>query len=120
MGSKSSSVSEEGANNTGEQPKKSLYRRYEDAKSGRNNEISDEDMKKYTGKTRDELNTWAKTAPDVAGNQVAGKIDTGPASGLGGAAAAGGYGGWGYEAGARAKYPPQQRNDGKAKDQDSD
>lgn len=118
MGSKSSSVSSEGGD---QQPKKSLYRRYEDAKSGRNNQISDEDMKKYTGKTRDELNEWAKTAPDVAGNQMAGKIDNGPATGLGGAAAAGGYGGWGFEAGARAKYPPTQpKNDGKAVDEDSE
>lgn len=35
--------------------KKSLYQRYVDAKTGRNVQISDEDMVKYTGMTKAEL-----------------------------------------------------------------
>ncbi|PFH56703.1 hypothetical protein XA68_16118 [Ophiocordyceps unilateralis] len=60
---------------------KSLYQRMQDKKRG---PISDEDIKKYTGKTRDELMTWAENQPGVGKNQLAGKLALGPASGLGG------------------------------------
>ncbi len=67
-------------------PKKSLYQRFVDATTGRNVQISDEDMVKYTGMTRAELHTWSKDRPGVAGNQPAGKLAMGPATGLGGGA----------------------------------
>lgn len=90
---------------------KSLYQRYQDKK--RPVPISDEDLKKHTGKTRDEINTWAETQPGVGKNQLAGKINTGPASGLGGMAAADGFGGWGMgaepnNANRGMKFPPQK------------
>ncbi|KAK3368754.1 hypothetical protein B0H63DRAFT_489136 [Podospora didyma] len=84
---------------------RSLYRRYRDSKRG---EISEEDVLKYTGKTKSQINEWAKNEPGVAGNQPAGKIDMGNASGLGGLAAGGGYGGWGPDANSPLKFPPQQ------------
>ncbi|KAK3296592.1 uncharacterized protein B0H64DRAFT_472818 [Chaetomium fimeti] len=87
--------------------KKSLYQRYVDAKRGRNVQIPDADLLKYTGKTKDELQTWAKDRPGVAGNQAAGKLAMGPAAGLGGMAAAEGYGGWGPSAEAKLKFPPK-------------
>jgi hypothetical protein len=87
--------------------KKSLYQRYRDAKTGRNKPpISDADLKKYTGMTRDELNGWARDRPHVAGNQLAGSITAGPVSGLGGMAAGEGFGGWGPGASAQMKFPP--------------
>jgi len=89
--------------------KKSLYQRYQDAKTGRNKPpVSDADLKKYTGMIRDELNDWGRDRPYVAGNQLAGSITAGPASGLGGAAAGEGYGGWGPGAAAELKFPPQK------------
>lgn len=90
-------------------PKKSLYQRYTDAKTGRNKSpVSDADLKKYTGMTRGELNDWARDRPHVAGNQLAGSITVGPASGLGGMAAGDGFGGWGPGASRELKFPPGQ------------
>lgn len=90
---------------------KSLYQRYQTAKRGK--PIADEDIQKYTGKSRDELSQWAENEPGVGKNQRAGGIAQGPASGLGGVAAADGYGGWGMGAapndGNRGlKFPPVQ------------
>ncbi|KAG6364163.1 hypothetical protein INS49_005761 [Diaporthe citri] len=94
-------------------PKKSLYQRYQDAKTGRNRPpVSDAELKKYTGKTRDEIVDWARDRPHVAGNRLAGSIDVGPASGLGGTAAGDGFGGWGPGASAELKFPPQQKKEG--------
>ena len=62
--------------------KASLYRRFQDAKRG---ELKEEDVLKYTGKTKSEIIQWSATAPGVAGNQPAGKVNIGSASGLGGA-----------------------------------
>ncbi|KAH7260443.1 hypothetical protein B0J15DRAFT_492521 [Fusarium solani] len=104
MGNQSSTPSDETPKDapTAEQPqKKSLYQRYQDQKRGPG--LSDEDIKKYTGMNRDELNTWAETQPGVGKNQLAGRA-AGPASGLGGVAAADGLGGWG---------PSTEPNDGK-------
>ncbi|KAM0425087.1 hypothetical protein ACHAPT_009647 [Fusarium lateritium] len=64
--------------------------------------LSDEDIKKHTGMSRDELNAWAETQPGVGKNQLAGRVNAG--SGLGGVAAADGLGGWG---------PSTEPNDGK-------
>ncbi|KAK0645384.1 hypothetical protein B0T16DRAFT_411101 [Cercophora newfieldiana] len=85
--------------------KKSLYQRYQDSKR---REISPEDVLKYTGKTKEEINEWAKNAPGVAGNQPAGKLNMGAATGLGGMSAAEGYGGWGPNSNAPLKFPPKQ------------
>ncbi|ROV92264.1 hypothetical protein VSDG_07277 [Cytospora chrysosperma] len=90
-------------------PKKSLYRRYEDAKSGRDKTISDEDMQKYVGMTPDELAKWSQGRPGVAGHQNAGSITAGPATGLGGLGTGSGYGGWGPDARGDLKFPPPQK-----------
>lgn len=105
MGSKPSSIPNIGVDDT--QCKKSLYRRYEDAKSGRNNAISDEDMIKFTGMTRTEVQKWSQHRPGVGGNRNAGDITAGPASGLGSVAASAGYGGWGTDARGDLKFPPK-------------
>lgn len=89
-----------------EQGKKSLYQRYKDAKSSK--PISDDDVKKYTGMTKDELKDWAEDRDGVAGNQAAGKLNAGPASGFAGYEAAHGVGGWGPDAKGEAKFPPQE------------
>ena len=106
MGNSSSTPADKG-----DKSDKSLYQRYQDKKKSQ--PISDEDLKKYTGKSREELKAWADTQPGVGKNQLAGKITQGPASGLGGVAAADGYGGWGMGAepndGKRGmKFPPGQ------------
>ncbi|KAL7811654.1 hypothetical protein V8C26DRAFT_219919 [Trichoderma gracile] len=93
-------------NKTNADKKKSLYRRYEDKKRGPG--PTDEDILKYTGKTRDQLNAWAETQPGVGKNQAAGKISVGPASGFAGAGAAQGLGGWGAEGTRKMKFPPEQ------------
>jgi hypothetical protein len=85
--------------------KKSFYRRYEDKKRGPG--VTAEDILKYTGKTREELNTWAATQPGVAGNQPAGKLAVG-AAGLAGEGAGFGVGGWGTEGTRKMKFPPQK------------
>ncbi|KAH8168649.1 hypothetical protein LIA77_11913 [Sarocladium implicatum] len=90
--------------------KQGWYARFEASKRG---EIRDEDLQKYLGKSKDEIMTWAENEPGVGKNQSAGKIDLGGASGLGGMAAADGYGGWGNSIGAKdkdggLKYPPKQ------------
>ena len=86
------------------------YARYESKKRG---EISDEDLQKYLGKSKGEIMAWAENEPGVGKNQSAGKLSMGGASGLGGVAAADGYGGWGSSLGAKdkdggLKYPPKQ------------
>lgn len=86
--------------------KKSLYQRFKDAKASK--PIADEDLKKYTGMNHDELNDWSKDRDGVAGNQAAGKLDAGPASGFAGYEAAHGVGGWGPDAKGDAKFPPQK------------
>ncbi|ROV99129.1 hypothetical protein VMCG_06576 [Cytospora schulzeri] len=89
--------------------KKSLYRRYEAAKSGRDKTISSEDMQKHVGMTPDELSNWSQGRPGVAGNQNAGSITVGPATGLGGLGTGSGYGGWGPDARGDLTYPPQKQ-----------
>ncbi|KAK2752020.1 hypothetical protein CKAH01_06306 [Colletotrichum kahawae] len=54
--------------------KKSLYQRMVGSRAG---EISEEDMRKYTGKSKEELKEWAKDRPDVGKNQAARRIDHG-------------------------------------------
>ncbi|KAK1753773.1 hypothetical protein QBC47DRAFT_47918 [Echria macrotheca] len=97
--------------------KKSLYQRYMDAKTGRNIEIPDEELVKYTGMTKAELHEWAKDRPGVGGNQPAGKLAMGQASGVGGYETAKGYGGWGPGAEGELKFPNKTKSgdDGKGK-----
>ncbi|RYP80867.1 hypothetical protein DL769_002245 [Monosporascus sp. CRB-8-3] len=51
-------------------PKRDWYVRYQNARLGRDNKISNEDLKKYTGKSKTELEKWAETTPGVGKNQV--------------------------------------------------
>ena len=102
-------------------PKKSLYQRYVDAKTGRNLQISDEDMVKYTGKTKAELQAWSKDRPGVAGNQSAGKIALGPATGLSHLSifeTSKGSSGWGPGAEGKLKFPPKRSEDDKKEEED--
>lgn len=106
--SDTSTSSETGTSAEGKKP--SMYQRYQNSKRG---EISDEDLKKYLGKTKEEINEWAEYRPGVGKNQRAGGIAQGPASGLGGMAAADGYGGWGPSAeptdkNRGLKFPPKK------------
>ncbi|KAI3399299.1 hypothetical protein diail_7254 [Diaporthe ilicicola] len=84
-----------------DQGKKSLYQRYKDVKASRS--MLEQDLRKFTGMTKHELQDWAKDRDGVAG-----KLDAGPASGFAGYEAAHGVGGWGTDAQGVAKSPPQQ------------
>ncbi|KAF4450250.1 hypothetical protein F53441_6532 [Fusarium austroafricanum] len=91
--------------------KKTLYERFQAGKKPV--PISDEDILKYTGKTRDELNTWADNQPGVGKNQLAGTVTVGPVSGFGGVAMGEGLGGWGpsavpTDANRGMKFPPHK------------
>ncbi len=50
-------------------PKKSLYQRYWEFKNGRNKQIPDEELVKYTGMTRDKITEWGKMTLGVAGSE---------------------------------------------------
>ncbi|KAK7438354.1 hypothetical protein CaCOL14_007795 [Colletotrichum acutatum] len=93
---------------TSSSPKKSLYRRFQDSKRG---EISDADVLKYTGMSKDTLNGWAADRPGVGGNRAAGSITTGSPSGLGGMMAETGYGGWGTDSNSTPKLPPTTKSE---------
>jgi len=75
------------ANEDGGDRKKSWlgekYASYQSAKQGRGTQLSDEELKKYTGKDRAELKAWAANTPGVAGNQNAGRSGTDSAAALG-------------------------------------
>ncbi|OCT49436.1 hypothetical protein CLCR_05299 [Cladophialophora carrionii] len=62
------------------------YRAFQNFKHGRNpdgsSKITDEDIKKYTGKDRVEFDKFAANTPGVAGNQLAGSITAGGNCGL--------------------------------------
>ncbi|KAJ9615003.1 hypothetical protein H2200_001077 [Cladophialophora chaetospira] len=62
------------------------YKAFQNYKNGRNpdgsSKISDEDIKKYTGKDRAEFDKFAANTPGVAGNQNAGSLNAGGNSGL--------------------------------------
>ncbi|KAK2592355.1 hypothetical protein QQS21_009935 [Conoideocrella luteorostrata] len=112
-----------GSNSPDAEPKKSLYQRYHDKKD--RTPIKDEDILKYTGKTREELNAWAETQPGVGKNQLAGRIDVGPASGLGGLAVADGYGGWGADSNPQGpsrgmKFPPEREQQEERKEKEKE
>lgn len=53
------------------------YSSYQQTKRGQGvSQISDEELKKYTGRDRAELKEWAETQPGIAGGQPAGRIGT--------------------------------------------
>jgi len=52
------------------------YSSFQAAKSGKGGQISDEELKKYTGRDRQEIKDWAENRPGVAGNQSAGRVGT--------------------------------------------
>ncbi|KAI5457006.1 hypothetical protein BGZ63DRAFT_395236 [Mariannaea sp. PMI_226] len=111
MGNQTSSPKDSSTDKT---PKKSLRERMRDQK--RSKPLSDEDILRATGKSRDELQKWASQTPGVGSNQLAGKLAMGGASGLGGAAAAHGLGGWGPSAEPNdknrgMKFPPKKEED---------
>jgi hypothetical protein len=76
----------------------------------RTNEISEEDLKKYTGMTKTQLGEWAQDRPDVGGNQLAGKINMGSAGG-GGIPNSFSYTGRGDSAAAEMKFPPKPKRE---------
>ncbi|OAP55960.1 hypothetical protein AYL99_10112 [Fonsecaea erecta] len=68
----------------GEHKKSWLGQKYASFQSSkRGSGLSDEDIMKYTGKDRSELNEWAQNRPGVGGNQDAGRVgsDSGLAAG---------------------------------------
>ena len=62
------------------------YKAFQNFKNGRNadgsSKISDEDLKKHTGKDRVEFDKFAANTPGVGGNQNAGSLSAGGNSGL--------------------------------------
>ncbi|KAK5404926.1 hypothetical protein LTR06_009192 [Exophiala xenobiotica] len=62
------------------------YKAFTNFKNGRNadgsSKISDEDLQKYTGMDRAELDKFAANTPGVAANQNAGSLTAGGNSGL--------------------------------------
>lgn len=90
------------------QPTKSLYRRFQDSKRG---EISDADVLKYTGKSKEAISEWAENRAGVGGNRAAGSINAGNPSGLGGVMAGSGYGGWGPDSNGPLKFPPTSKTE---------
>ncbi|RKU41145.1 hypothetical protein DL546_002012 [Coniochaeta pulveracea] len=84
-------------------------------------EISDEDLKKYTGMNKAELQTWSQDRPDVGGWQLAGKINMGTAGG-GGIPNSFSYTGRGATARSELKFPPPEKKTEKEKalEEDSD
>ena len=100
------------AEGTGEsQPKKSLYRKYQDVKASRAGQISDEDMLKYTGKSRGEITEWAKDREDVGGNRLAGRIGSGGTP-------VGGTDNWAPLGKQELKFPPKSQESKKSLDDD--
>ncbi|KAJ6440559.1 proteasome subunit alpha type 6 [Purpureocillium lavendulum] len=126
MGSSQSSAADGSSSTSTTDKKKSLYQRAQDKKRGPGTTgLSDEDLQKYTGKTRAEFEAWKETAPGVGKHQLAGTITAGPTSGLGGTAAAGGLGGWGPDAVPQGpnrgmKFPPQKEQQAKVLEDDDD
>jgi len=99
-------------------PKTSFWTRFQAAKRG---PISDEDVKKYTGKTKEELAEWARVTPYVGGNRPAGTLAMGDVAALGGIEVGVGYGGWGPGVPGKLKFPPQpEPNPKKLESEDDD
>ncbi|RVX66236.1 hypothetical protein B0A52_10163 [Exophiala mesophila] len=61
------------------------YSQYQAMKSGRNQQISDEELKKYTGMDRKQLKDWGDARDGVAGNQRAGTVSSSNAKAAGAA-----------------------------------
>ncbi|KIW17569.1 hypothetical protein PV08_04764 [Exophiala spinifera] len=62
------------------------WKAFQNYKNGRNpdgtSKISEDDLQKYTGMNKAELDKFAATTPGVAGNQNAGSLTAGGNSGL--------------------------------------
>ena len=86
---------------------------------GGNKEISDEDLKKYTGMNKEQLGEWSQDRPNVAGNQLAGKINMGTSGGQG-IPNQFSYTGRGDTAASEMKFPPEQKKVQKDVDADSE
>lgn len=91
--------------------KKSFFKSWSDRK--KSVPISDEDILKYTGKTREEFDTFRDSTPGVGGNRLAGTLAVGNSASFIGIGAGEGVGGWGPAAGASGpnrglKFPPGQ------------
>lgn len=65
------------------------YKKYSDARDGRNKSISDEDMQKYTGKTNEEMQAMVRDGKGVGAGQQANTVGPGSQYVAGGAAGAG-------------------------------
>jgi hypothetical protein len=69
------------------------FKEYSDAKSGRNSQISEEDMQKYTGKSKEEIAEMVKEGKGVGRGQQANAVGPGSGWTAGGGDGAGGAGG---------------------------
>ncbi|KAJ1337829.1 hypothetical protein MN608_00685 [Microdochium nivale] len=92
------------------------YRAYKDAKDGRGTTFSDEDLIKHTGKSRAELDKWARSTEGVGPNQKAGSLTAGGTCGP----AVGEYST--YDVASPLKFPPgkhqqQQHQQGEGSEQ---
>ncbi|KAH8904943.1 hypothetical protein BR93DRAFT_929211 [Coniochaeta sp. PMI_546] len=85
----------------------------------RNKEIPEDEVKKYTGMNKEQLNEWSQNRADVGGNQLAGKINMGTAGGQG-IPNSFSYTGRGDSAAAELKFPPQQKKATKEVDVESE
>ncbi|KAB5522055.1 hypothetical protein GE09DRAFT_1154966 [Coniochaeta sp. 2T2.1] len=74
----------------------------------RNQDIPEDEVKKYTGMNKSQLNEWSKDRPDVGGNQLAGKINMGTAGGMG-IPNSFSYTGRGDSAADEMKFPPEKK-----------
>lgn len=59
------------------------YAQYQALKTGRNQQLSDDELKKYTGMDRQQLKDWGDARDGVAGNQRAGTVSSGNAKAAG-------------------------------------
>lgn len=72
------------------------YKKYSDSRDGRNTNISEDDMKKYTGKSKEEMTRYMQEGEGVGGGQGANARDSaGPGAGLLGMSGYGAGGGSG-------------------------
>jgi hypothetical protein len=59
----------------------SLKQRFSSARNSRVGDITDDDLKKYTGRTRAEIKEWAAGRQGVGADQPAGRIEAGAQAG---------------------------------------
>jgi hypothetical protein len=98
MGSQSSKESPDVTKQNAEEPKQSLYKRYKSARMGRDNVISESDLRKFTGRDSKQMQEWAKDREGVGGNQL---NESATAT-----VTTTGVVGWGSSSNAALKFPP--------------